>query len=200
MEDNKRIISVQIANANQAEVYYADSPDPTSNLETAKSKLEQFVAKGYVFSGFNIKRFDILLLSHFWNVHFPEASVFDLVSHNGVVGLRQYGIYGLENVCAQYGISVTHKQKMNKRVQSNKVQTDIIAQAKAAASLIVKEKGGTLEFAFDEAIQKISMGRAIYDSYVEFIKNGHRRDSLFYEYAIGDVICERQLLDVLMKK
>jgi len=37
----------------------------------------------------------------------------------------------------------------------------------------------------------------IYDAYLEFVKSGGQKNTLFYEYAIGDVISEYQLLKAL---
>jgi len=53
------------------------------------------------------------------------------------------------------------------------------------------------DFAFNYVLDKIAGGRAIFDAYLEFVKSEGQKNTLFYEYAIGDVISEYQLLKKL---
>jgi hypothetical protein len=51
-----------------------------------------------------------------------------------------------------------------------------------------------LDFSYNYVLDKIAGGNAIYDAYLEFVECGGQKDTLFYEYAIGDAISEYQLL------
>ena len=72
-------------------------------------------------------------------------------------------------------------------------------KCKEKAQEIVRSKRWSWDFTFNRVLEKIAGGHAIYDSYQEFVQSGEQKDTLFYEYAIGDVICEYRLLRVLTK-
>jgi hypothetical protein len=195
LEDSKRIISIQLAGPSEAQVYYVDSPDPRYNLDSAKSELERLTSQGFIVAGFNIKRFDMLILEKFLGVALPQNITFELMDHPRVASLK--GKRTLEVVCKTFGIDVSHKERMNERIELFKRDEGIIARDKLAAPSIMKERRRTPADAYDDALRSIAIGSAIYASYTEFLNNGHRKDSLFYEYALGDAICERQLFNLL---
>lgn len=104
----------------------------------------------------------------------------------------------LECACAKWFVNANHKQKMNVKAEQYKTREDIKEKAKVGANEIRKTKSWlTLSDAYTKALNKIAGGNAIYDAYLEFVKTGGQTNTLFYEYAIGDVISEYQLLKKL---
>ena len=57
MEDNKRLLSVQIGDDTIQNLYWADSKYPQWTLESAKKEIASLLAQGVIFSGYNIKGF-----------------------------------------------------------------------------------------------------------------------------------------------
>jgi len=92
---------------------------------------------------------------------------------------------------------VDHKRKMKEKAEKYKRRLDIQEKAKADAMELVKTKGGTFDWTYNKALDKVAFGYAIWDAYQEFVKSGGRKNTLFYEYAIGDVISEYKLLKAL---
>jgi len=199
MGDNKRIISVQIGDDKAQELYYDDSKDSQWNLEGAKKRIDFLVSQGHIFTGYNLINFDLHFLKHFLEVEIPQSNTLDLSDHHKIQAFRRNKIFRLEDVCKECGIEVTHKHEMNKKAESYKNRQDIREQASAKAKEIVITKGWSWNFAFNYFLNKIAGGHAIYDSYQEFVKSGGKKDTLFYEYAIGDVISEYLLLKELIK-
>lgn len=198
MKENKRIISVQIGDATKQELYYDDSKDPQCTLARSKEQIASLLSQGYIFAGYYIKNFDIPILKKFLGVEIPESNIFDLSQTPRVTELRNNKkLYKLEDVCMECGIEVNHKQKMNENAEKLKGRQDIKDQAFAKAKNLVKSKGWSFDFSYDYVLNKIAGGHAILDAYKEFVKSGGQKNTLFYEYAIGDVICEHRLLKVL---
>lgn len=199
MKDNKRIISVQIGDDKTQELYYDDSKDSKWTLEQAKTKIELLLSQGHIFTGYNLKNFDLHFLKHFLAVEIPQSNMYDLSDHPKIRAFRKNKIFSLEDVCKECGIAVTHKNKMNKKAESYKKRQDIREQAYAKAKEIVRTKGWGWNFAVNYFLNKIAGGHAIYDSYQEFVQSGGKKDTFFYEYATGDVISEYRLLRELVK-
>jgi len=197
MKDNKRIISVQIGDAIKQELYYDDSKDPQCSLVSAKKRIKSLLSQGCIFAGYNIKNFDIPILNQFLGVEIPESNMFDLSRTPRVTELNRNKIFSLEDVCRECGIEVTHKRKMNEKAEKYKARQDIKDQAKAKAKEYVNKRGWSLDFSYYYVLNKIAGGNAIFDAYQEFVKSGGQKDTLFYEYAIGDVICEHRLLEAV---
>jgi len=95
------------------------------------------------------------------------------------------------------GVDASHKSKMDKRAEKYLVRQDIKEQAKGRTEDFVKNRGWSPDFAFRYVLDKIAGGHAIFDAYLEFVESGGQKNTLFYEYAIGDVISEYQLLKAL---
>lgn len=197
MEDNKRILSIQIGNDAKQSLYWADSKDPKLTLEAAKRKIASLLSQGVVFAGYNVKGFDIPLLKQFLDIDIPESNTLDLCQPSRTAQLTGKNKARLEEVCAACGIEVTHKQRMNEKAERYKSIEAHKNKASAKAKELVKKKGWSEDFAYNYALDKIAGGTAIYDAYLEFAKGGGKEDTLFYEYAIGDVISEYQLLKKL---
>jgi uncharacterized protein YprB with RNaseH-like and TPR domain len=200
MKDNKRIISVQIGDAIKQELYYDDSKDPQCSLVSAKKRIASLLSQRCIFAGYNIKGFDIPLLKRFMKVEIPESNILDLCQTPRVTQLaknKNRRNLRLEEVCMEYGIEVNHKQKINEEAEKYKARQGIKDQAKAKAKEYVNKKGWSLGFSYDYVLKKIAGGRAIFDAYLEFVESGGQKNTLFYEYAIGDVISEYRLLKKL---
>lgn len=197
MKDNKRVISVQIGDASQQELYYDDSKDSQWTLEKSKMRIASLLSQEYIFAGYNIKNFDIPILNRFLEIEIPESNMFDLSHTPRVTELRRNRIFSLEDVCREFGIKANHKQKMNEKAEKYKARQDIKDQASAKAEEYVKNRGWTFEFSYNKALRKIAGGNAILDAYQEFVRTGGQTNTLFYECAIGDVICEHRLLEAL---
>jgi len=199
IKDNKRIISIQIGDATNQEIYYDDSKDLRWTLNSGIAKIKSLLSENYIFTGYNFKGFDLRFLKHFLGVEIPKSNVFDLSETNQCQSLRRRRIFSLEDVCKECGIKATHKQKMNKKAESYKKKQDIIEQAQIKAKEKIEIDGWSHEFAFNYVLKKIAGGHAIYDAYKDFVKSENKKNTLFYEYAIDDVIAEYNLLKILNK-
>jgi hypothetical protein len=73
----------------------------------------------------------------------------------------------------------------------------VIELAKEGAEKWVKEKGWSYDYSYNRALSSVSIGMAILKSFKDFVESGGRSDSLFYKYAIGDVISEHLLYQKL---
>ena len=117
-----------------------------------------------------------------------------------IIELKRLGMkINLETVCNNYKINTDHKRRMNEKSEEYKVKPNIRAQAEIGAIQLVGKKGWSMDYSFKHVLNKIAVGHAIYDSYKEFVAKGGRKDTLFYEYAIGDVVCEFQLYKSLQQ-
>jgi len=199
MDDNKRIISVQIGDDTKQDLYWADSKDPQWNLESAKKEIASLLSKGVIFAGHNIRGFDVRFLKEFLGVEIPESNIHDPCECQSQKMTRLTGKNHpkLEEACAAFGIKVTHKQKMNEKAIKHKSNEDFKKQALTKARELVKNKGWSLNWSYDHVLDKIAVGNAIYEAYLEFVECGGQKNTIFYEYAIGDVISEYQLLKAL---
>ena len=199
MKDNKRILSVQIGDDIKQKLYWADSVEPQWSLESAKNEIASLLFQGVVFAGYNIKGFDIRFLREFLGVEIPEMNTLDLClcQKQKLTKLTGRNRPRLEEVCEACGIRVTHKQRMKEKAKKYKSIEDVKKQALAKAKELVEKRGWSQGFSYNYALDKIAGGMAIYDAYLEFVKSGGQKNTLFYEYAIGDVISEYQLLKAL---
>jgi len=199
MEDNKRILSVQIGDDIKQDLYWADSGDPRWTLEGAKNEITSLLSQEVIFAGYNIKGFDVRFLKHFLGIEIPEANILDLClcqSHR-LTELTGKNRPRLEDVCRACGVKVTHKQKMNEKAQKYKADENFKKLALTKAEELVKNKKWSLNFSYNYVLDKIAGGNAIYDAYLEFVESGGQKNTFFYEYAIGDVISEYSLLKAL---
>lgn len=200
MKDNKQIISVQIGNDTHQELYYADSKEAQYALDRVKPRIASLISQGYTFAGYNIENFDIPLLKQFLGIEISESNMLELSRTDGVVRLKnKLGRRSLrvEEVFREFGINADHKRRMNEKAEQYKKRPDIKEQAQIAAAHLVESKRWSRDFSFKHALDKIAGGHAIFNAYNEFVQKGGSKDTLFYEYAIGDVICEFQLLKIL---
>ena len=197
MEDNKRLLSVQIGDDTIQNLYWADSKYPQWTLESAKKEIASLLAQGVIFSGYNIKGFDVRFLKQFLGVEIPESSILDLCQSPKITQFTGKSKVRLEEVCAACGVEVTHKQRMNEKAKKYKSMEAHKSKALAKAKELVENRGWSHDFSYNYALDKVAGGNAIYDAYLEFVESGGAKNTLFYEYAIGDVISEYQLLKAL---
>jgi phage regulator Rha-like protein len=195
-KDNKRILSVQIGDAFKQNLYYQDSRNQQYTLVAATKQISALLSQGYTFTGYYIKEFDIPMLKQFLRIEVPESKLLDLSQTPRAAELKKKGKYRLEDVCKECGVGVSHKKWMNEKAEKYKERQDIRDQARAKANEDMK-KGGTFDYWYNLDLKRIAAGNAILDAYRDFVESGGRRDTLFYDYAIGDVICEYRLLKAL---
>ena len=196
MKDNKRILSVQIGDDIRQDLYWADSKDPKCTLEAAKKRIASLLSQGTIFAGYNVK-FDVRFLEQFLGIGIPESNILDLSQSPKITQFTGKTKARLEEACVACGVEVTHKQRMNDRAQKYKSVQAHKDKAMSKAKELVEGKGWSQDFSYNYALNKMAVGNAIYDAYLEFVKSGGQKNTLFYEYAIGDVISEYGLLKKL---
>jgi hypothetical protein len=204
MKDNERLLSLQLGDATKQELYYYDSKDTQLNLEMGKKRIAFLLSHGVTFVGYNIKGFDTIMLKKFLEIEIPLSKTFELCDAPKMVELHgRVKDWSAECACQEYGVDFSHKQRMNMKAEKYRAREDIQKKAKddkaqAKAREFVQNRGWTPDYAFSRVLDKIAYGHAIWDAYLEFVESGWRKDTLFYEYAIGDVISEYQLLKKLI--
>jgi len=180
---NKRIISIQIGDDVTQELYYADSSD--YSLVRAKERILSLLSGGCVFVGFYLA-FDLPLLKKFLDI--------DITNY---IELQTENYTRLADVCRSYNITVDHKRKMDEKAEEYTKRDDIKNEARLEAQKRVEERKDSFDYALRICLKNISRGKAMFDSYNQFVQKGGSKDTLFYEYAIGDVICEFRLFKAL---
>lgn len=197
MAHNKRILSVQIGDSTKQELYYADAASHEDSLEAAKHRIHDLLDVGTLFSGYNIIGFDLPMLNQFLGIRIPEGNVYELCETSFVKGIcsqKYRNTLRLEEICLHVGIKCRHKDEVNQKAEAYKNRPDLLAQARKAARDLVESKRWGLDFSLQYAIDKIAGGNAILDSYRSFARSNNPKNTSFYRYAIGDVICEHELL------
>lgn len=199
MKDNKRILSVQLGDNVNQQLYWADSEETNWNLESAKKEILSSLSKDITFIGYNLKGFDLPMINQFLKVNIPESRILDLClcQPQKIAQLTGKNRSRLEEVCLAFGIDASHKQRMNEKAKSYKLIETFKKQALIKANELVRDKGWSFDFSYNYALDKVTGGNAIYDAYVEFVKSSQRKNTLFYEYAIGDIVSEYNLLKKL---
>jgi hypothetical protein len=192
MRDNKRILSVQTYNGNEGMIYYDGSE--TNGLSDAKKFLEIQIELGTKFVGFNVKNFDVRLIKEFMSIDIPNSQIVDIGELPKTKEIKQQMKKNwprLVELCDFMKIECSHKNLMDDNSQKFKDLPDVIKLAKEGAEKTCKEKlWWTYDYAYNRALNSISGGMAIMNSFEEFVKSGGNIDTLFYKYAIGDVISE----------
>ena len=199
MKDNKRIISVQIGDDTKQNLYWADSKNPLWTLKSAEKEITSLLSQGVIFTGYNVKGFDIPFLKQFLGIEIPQSNILDICHTPDMKAFHNTNSdWTLECACAKWFVNANHKQKMNAKTEQYKTRQDIIEKAKVGANEIRKTKSWlTPSAAYTKALNKVAGGNAIYDAYLEFVMSGGQENTLFYEYAVGDVVSEYQLLKKL---
>jgi len=195
MESNKRILSVQTYDGNESMIYY-DGSD-THDLSNAKRFLEEQIEMGTKFVGFNVRNFDVRFIREFMDVDIPNPQIVDIGELQKTNDIKQK--MGkkwprLVEICDFLEIECFHKNLMDNDSLKFKELPDVIKLAKEGAEKMCKEKTWwTYDYAYNRALSSISVGTAILKSFEDFVQSGGNTNSLFYKYAIGDVISEHLL-------
>lgn len=199
MKDNECMLSVQTGDNSNQKLFWADSTDAQWNLGSAKREIQNLLSKGVIFVGYNIKGFDLPMIKQFLNVDIPESQILDLClcQPQKIAQLTGKNRSRLEEACKAFGIDASHKQRMDEKAKAYKTNEAFKARSLVRAKELVQDKKWSYNFSYDYALDKIAGGNAIYDAYLEFAKSGGQKNTLFYEYAVGDVISEYQLLKKL---
>jgi len=200
LNDNKRIISIQILKEHDAKIFYDGSN--TNSIKVGKNELISLVENGKSFVGFNLRNFDIPLIQKFLDVKIPSSQIIEISELPAMDEVRRKlgkNKVSLVQTCDVIGVECKHKNIMNEKSEALKKETHVIEQAKIAAKKWVDDLGWGREFSYNHALNKIAGGMAILESFNEFVKSGGREDTLFYKYAIGDIIVEHELYQNLKK-
>ena len=198
MADNKRILSVQTYDGNDSMIYYDGSR--TNNLSDAKKSLEEHIERGTKFVGFNIRNFDVRFIKEFLRVEIPVSQIVDIGEMQKTKDVKwemKKDYPKLVEICDFLGIECSHKNLMDDQSIEFKNLPHVIELAKEGAEKWVKEKGWSYDYSYNRALSSVSIGMAILKSFKDFVESGGRSDSLFYKYAIGDVISEYLLYEKL---
>jgi len=191
-DGNKRIISIQLYNDEIEEIYYDNSND--TNIEKGKERIKSLLDDGFIFVGYNLINFDVPLIKKFLDIEIPLSSIIEIMEMNKVIELRKnLKKYKLEDVCNELGVECTHKKLLIPFAEQYKNKLDVIERAKMEGAKTASIKGWSLEFCRKRALDLISGGLAILDTYNKFIRSNGSSDSIFYKYAIGDVRTEYNL-------
>ncbi len=200
--DIRRIISVQMGDSSKQDVFHAEANDGAHSLFGVALQVNALVARGSVFAGYDIKQFELPLLKRFLGLTIPGYRVVDLKDLKGVVALQSKAtgpILRLDDVCREYKVSLEYKLAIEQKAEAIKKNAETVAKADAAAQHLAASKGWTPEFARQYALDSISSGQAVLESYNEFVEKKGSRDTIFYRYAAGQVTCEHSLLVALSK-
>jgi hypothetical protein len=197
MKDNEQLLSLQLGDDTKQELYYYDSKEPKLSLAMGKKRIASLLSQGVIFTGYNIKRFDTVMLKEFLGIEIPESKLLDLCLSPRLTQFATKPKMRMEEACKACGVDVNHKRKIDKGADKFRAMQDIREQAKARATELVRIKSWSYPFSYNYVLDKIAGGHAIFEAYQEFVKSGGQKDTLFYEYAIGDVISEYQLLKKL---
>ena len=200
MEDNKRIISVQLFDGNNPKIFYDGSE--YSNLESAKKELNSLIDIGKSFVGFNIRNFDVPLITKFLGIKIPASQIIEISEMEKMNSVREH--YGkkwprLVDCCEFMDVECSHKGLMDKQSARLKKNPDVIIKAKEGAVTLQKRRGWTHDYAYNRALDFISGGMAILEAFNEFAGSKGDQNTIFYRYAVGDVFSENALY-MKMKK
>jgi hypothetical protein len=193
-EGNKRIISVQLLDGKNAEIYYDSAP--STDLNAAKDRLSSLIQAGNNLAGFNLINFDVPLIEKFLDVKIPAAQIVEISEMTAMEFIRQKlrkDRPKLEEACKCLGIDCTHKEIMNRHANKFKQLPEVIEKAKEGANKLQKERGWDYDICFNVTLNKICGGMAILDAFKDFVKRKGDTKSDFYRYAIGDVEVENKL-------
>ena len=174
------------------EIYYDDSND--NNIEKGKERIKTLLNDEYIFVGYNLINFDVPLIKNFLNIEIPFSNIIEIIEMNKIIELRKnLKKYKLEDVCSELGVECEHKKLLIPMIEQYKNDPNIIERAKMEGTKTANIKGWSIEFSRKRALDLISGGLAIFDTYNQFVKSNGSSDSIFYKYAIGDVKTEYNL-------
>jgi hypothetical protein len=201
VSDNEKLLSVQIGDNITQKLFWADSKEAEWNLEGAKREIVSLLSQGVVFVGYKID-FDTEMVKQFFEVEVPKKQTLDLCHTAEIEAFHKLTKdWSLEHACKKYYVNADHKRKINEKAQQYKNKADIQGRVKSKALDLAKKKGWTAQWTYDtfkdRILDNMIIGHAIYQAHLEFVECGGQKNTIFYEYAIGDVTSEYQLLKAL---
>jgi len=194
MEDNKRIISIQLLDEKTTKIYYDGSEN--NNLTVAKQDLLSMIENNKNFLGFNIRGFDTKFIKKFLGIEIPGSQIIEIsemAAMDKIRGRLNKKRPRLLEVCNLLQIDCSHKMLMNERSSKFKILPDVIEKAKEGASKWRDVKGWGYDFSYNLALDIIGGGMAILEAFNEFVEAKGDPNSLFYQYAMGDVFTEKEV-------
>ena len=90
MEDNKRIISIQLLDGKTNKIYYDGSEN--NNLTVAKQDLLSMIENNKNFLGFNIRGFDIKFIKNFLGFEIPGSQIIE-ISENAAMAITHFMLF-----------------------------------------------------------------------------------------------------------
>ena len=198
MNHNKRLISVQMLNGNTRQLFYDGSQN--NSLNNARSEILSQIENGSNFVGFNIRNFDVPFLKRFLEVEIPSQQILDISEMNELSKIRnEIGkrYPRLLEICEHLGIDCSHKTMMDDYAMKFRDLPNVLELAKQGAKEWASKKGWSYDFSLKLAVDKITGGMAILESFNEFVRKGGSHEALFYNYAIGDILAENNLFQKL---
>ncbi|MGI0016110.1 MAG: hypothetical protein ACREBU_22035 [Nitrososphaera sp.] len=200
MNDNKRIISIQMYDSAEGTIFYDGSDKNT--IVAAKSTILSQIDQSYKFVGFNIRNFDAVFLNRFLGIEIPDELILEISEMPQMAKIRTR--LGKKNprlldICKHLGIDCAHKKMMDDVSVKFRSLPDVIRIAKEAAEKLSKDRGWGYDFSYNMALDRIAGGMGILESFNDFVSKGGDTNSLFYRYAMGDVFTEHRLFEELRK-
>ena len=148
---------------------------------------------GTKFVGFNVRNFHVRFIREFMDVDIPNSQIVDIGELQKTNDIKQKmgkNWPRLIDLCDFLKIECSHKNLMDEQSVAFKNLPHVIELAKEGAEKWGKEKNWSYNYSYNRALNSVSVGMAIMKSFEDFVKSGGSTDSLFYKYAIGDVISE----------
>jgi len=117
INDNKRIISLQLMERKSYEIFYDGSK--ANSIEKGKDKIQSLIENGYNFVGFNLRNFDIPLIKKFLDIEIPSSQIIEIGEMKNMNDVRQK--LGkkrprLVEICDLLGIDCSHKSLMDQHL------------------------------------------------------------------------------------
>lgn len=194
MEDNKRIISVQLLEGDDSKIYYDGSE--SNDLESAKEILRNMIEGGKSFLGFNIRGFDVRFIKKFLGVDIPPSQVIEISELPRMNSIREH--FGkkrprLVECCELLNVECLHKGLMDEQSDKFKQLPNVIEKAKEGATKWNEQLGWGYDFSYRLALDRIAGGMAIFEAFKKFVQANGDPNTVFYRYAMGDVFTEYAL-------
>ena len=158
----------------------------------------KFALKGVIFVGYNIKGFDLPMIKQFLNVDIPESQILDLClcQPQKIAQLTGKNRSRLEEACKAFGIDASHKQRMDEKAKAYKTNEAFKARSLVRAKELVQDKKWTVFFHTTMHLIKSLVGTQSM-MLTWNLPKAVDKNTLFYDYAIGDIISEFSLLKKL---
>ena len=133
MNDNKRIISIQLMNGNNSSIFYDGSK--INNITAGKNELQSLIENGKHFVGYNIRNFDVPLLDKFLDIKIPSSQIIEIGELQAMEEVRRKVMkkrVSLVQACDVMNVDCVHKALMNEKSEQIKKLPEVINNARAA--------------------------------------------------------------------